>query len=486
MARVWSTQQIAIFSSFEKGTGNLVVVARAGVGKTTTIIEGINHSPAEKIMLCAFNKRIADELTAKLSNPRAESKTLHSIGFRFITRNWTKVRVDNDRGRRIAQQIMGHEVPDPMLNNVVKLTSLAKGMCPFPKLDEIVDIAYEFDLAPDQEWIEDGWSPERLASYAMKCMDKACEKDGTIDFDDMVFIPLRNRWVRGSWDLIVVDEAQDMNAAQLLLAQKAVKKGGRIVVVGDDRQAIYGFRGADSGSIARLKKELSAVELGLTITYRCPKQIVELAQKIVPDFMAAANAPEGTIINIMKDKLVAMAGPHDFILSRKNAPLAGVCLALLRAGKRAKIQGKDIGRGLINLVKKINGKSMPDFHARLTKWEEREVKRLLASGKKSAEARIEYINDQAETLRELAEGLSGVKELTTRIDNLFADVEGKNDAIMCSTVHKAKGLEADRVFILESTLRRGGSIEENNIEYVAITRAKKELVWVNDPISVEA
>jgi DNA helicase IV len=96
--------------------------------------------------------------------------------------------------------------------------------------------------------------------------------------------------------LVIIDEAQDMNASQLLLAMKSCKKGGRIAVVGDDRQAIYGFRGADSNSLDRLKGELVAHELGLTTTYRCPKVVVAGAARLVPDYTAAPAAPEGEML----------------------------------------------------------------------------------------------------------------------------------------------------------------------------------------------
>lgn len=483
----WSAQQEAIFGWFGSGSGNLVVRARAGTGKTTTILEGINRAPEGKILLAAFNKRIAEELTSKLRNPAAEAKTLHAVGFQFVRRNWERVRIDDGRAERIARAVMGDQAPDAMVRLVCQFASKAKGMCPFPKRGDLVEIAIEHGLEPDEEWEDDGWTVERLEVLAMACMERACHQDGAIDFDDMVFLPVRNRWVRGWWDLVVVDEAQDMNAAQLLLAHGACRKGGRMAVVGDDRQAIYGFRGADSGSLDRLKAELAAVELGLTITYRCPQAVVALAAKLVPDYQAAPTAPIGAVSAVLEEKLPEAAEPGDFILSRKNAPLAGVCLRLLRLGKRAKVQGKEIGRGLVALVKKWKAKSIPAFFERLAKWEEREEHRLRKMGIKAALARIDFVHDQADTLRALSEGLSGLKELETRISSLFDDMSGPDSQfVVCSSVHRAKGLEAERVFVLEDTIIRGGSREESNIEYVAITRAKRELVWVKKTLTPAA
>ena len=480
-ARQWSPQQTAIFDWFKSGKGNLVARARAGTGKTTTILEGISYAPEKNILLAAFNKKIAEELKIKLKNPNAEAKTLHSIGFGLVMRNWSGVRLDDTRGERLARQVMGKEAPDMIVNLVKRLASVGKSMHPFPTEAKMVDSAFAFDLDPDEGWVDDGWTVEAIAIGAMRAMELAATKDGTLDFDDMVFVPVRNKWVRGKFDLVVIDEAQDMNATQILLARGVCKAGGRVAVIGDDRQAIYGFRGADSGSIDRLKAELKAVELGLTITYRCPSKVVALAAVLVPDFMAAPTAPVGEVTDTTYDKLHTLADRGNFVLSRKNAPLVKVCLNFLRHGKRAMIEGKDVGAALVSIMNKVKGKSIPDFLTRLTAWEDRQIKRLRATGKKSAESKIEAVIDSAETLRALSDGMAGLTELKARISSLFTETPGgRADYIICSSVHKSKGLETDTVFILENTLYPGGrkDLEEQNIHYVAITRAKRKLVWV--------
>jgi superfamily I DNA/RNA helicase len=186
-------------------------------------------------------------------------------------------------------------------------------------------------------------------------------------------------------------------------------------------------------------------------------------------------------------------------------------------GKRCKIEGKDIGKGLIALVNRMaKGKaknSMAEFLGKLGRWEEKEIGRAERSKDRSAESRIERIRDQADTLRALSDGLSGVPELKARIDDLFANKEQDRveTRVTCSSIHRSKGLEADRVFVLRDTLNPSlpcgcghwpgahegddGSChmchcsrfeddnvriqEERNIEYVAITRAKEELIWVD-------
>jgi len=490
MAREWSEQQKAVFEWFRNPERKRAVVrARAGTGKTTTIIEGLSHAPERKMLLCAFNKRIADELSRKLSTDRAEAKTLHGVGFTYVRRNWENARVDGSRGKRLALEACGgSSSPDAMVAMVAKLAGLVKEMVPYAsKVDEVLEVAEAMDCLPDEDWEDDGWTASRVAKCALRAMEAASRKDGTVDFSDMLWLPLRHNWARGKWDLVVVDECQDMNAAQIELALKSVTKGGRVIVVGDDRQAIYGFRGADSGSLDRLKATMGAEELPLTVTYRCPQVVVAEAQRLVPDYTAAATAPTGVVESLPLEKLAESAKPGDFVLSRKNAPLVRVCLSILRAGTRAKVEGRDVGKGLVALVKKLKPKSLPNFLAKLEAWEEKEKARASKLKKERAEAKRAEVEDQAETLRTLAEGLSGVPELEARIEHLFADdAAGNASLVVCSSIHRSKGLEAPRVFVLRSTLVRKDkdgkpkpqAPEEANIEYVAITRAQECLTWV--------
>lgn len=482
MDKIPSEQQKAIFSWMETGKGNLLVRARAGTGKTTTIVKGVEFAPERKIMLCAFNKKIQIELNNRITNPNAEAKTLHSIGFSFVRRHWRGVKMENDRGQRIVDSILDNDVPREISRLVVRLVSRAKSTRPFGTVSELMIEAQDADLIPDDEFIDMGYGLQFIAEKAAIAMEKACQHDGTLDFDDMVFVPVRNKWVFGMWDLVIVDEAQDMSYTQLLLAQKICKKGGRVVVVGDDRQAIYGFRGADHRSLDMLKSSLKATELGLTITYRCPKSVVTLAQLLVPDYQFAPNAPEGEVSNTTLAKLVNEAAVGDFVLSRKNAPLAKVCLAFLKAHKRAFIEGRDIGQTLLALIKKMKAKSMPDFITRLEKWKEREMTRAQKLDTEAKrEAKQEFVIDQHELLMNIADGLASVRELENRITSLFADMDDgssrHSSSIVCSSVHRAKGLERDNVFLLEETFSER-NMEERNIKYVGITRAKKRLVWV--------
>jgi superfamily I DNA/RNA helicase len=504
-------QQRAIHDWLADGDGNAVVRARAGTGKTTTLRRGIERARAERILVCAFNKEIEKELSAKITDPRADVKTLHGLGYSFFADHWPRHKpVGERRVYRLAQSVCG-AVSENLARAIGKLAGKAKEMAPLvtnPR--DLFPIARRFDCLPEPdatvpvplapavdrvakafEMLRPGGgidAVDYLLCAALATMEASCQPDalGEIDFADMIFVPLRNGWVRDRADLLLVDEAQDMNLAQLLLAQRACAKDGRILVVGDDRQAIYGFRGADSDALDRLKRELNAVEFPLTVTHRCPRAVVEVARQLVPDFEAAPGAPLGSVAELEARNLLSAVTPGDFVISRKNAPLVGLCLALVRARTPARIQGKDIGKELMQELDKVarRASTVGELLRQIQKSARTKQDRALALGDqgKAADAR-----DRADMFIALAENAASVKEVRDRIESMFSDSEGRGrPQVVLTTIHKAKGLERDRVFVLKDTLypykNARNNVEEVNLEYVAITRAKRELIWVvGDP-----
>lgn len=499
---VWSSQQIAIFDWFANPVAreaqgyNLVVRARAGTGKSTTIRAGIGRAPEGSRLVAAFNTKIKEEAAKKFAEAgdfTTEVKTLHGVGFACVRLYRDRIRVEERKGTRqdmLAERVCGAQAPDAIKRLVGKLLTKGREMAPLAQTPgDLLDIALEFECVPDETWAQAGFDLGYVEARALEAMAAAAlVKSGEeIDYADMLFLPVRNNWLQATYDLVVVDEAQDMNMTQLIIARGVCR--GRFAIVGDDRQALYAFRGADSGSLDRLKTELDAQELGLTVTYRCAKAIVAEAAALVPDIQAAADAPDGEITALPSfEALVAASAPHDFILSRTNAPLAKVAMAHIRAGKAVKIQGKDIGAGLKAVIRKLAtgpaANSIPALLQRLAKWEEREVDRVRKADRPERE---EGIRDKAETLRVVCDGVSGVRELEARLDSLFSD-NLNGGAVICSSVHKAKGLEAERVFVLRPTLypkmppgvkvSAARAREEQNIHYVAVTRAMRRLVWV--------
>lgn len=485
---IWSTEQNAIIRWFETGRGNLVVNAGAGCGKSTTLAEGIKRAPEARKWVGAFGKKNKEDLEPRFVGTNVKVQTFHSLGASYVYSRWPGMRmcIGKERAKALVTRIVPSTAPDDVKKLVCELHTKAREIQPHARTaEELIDLAYEFELTPDDDWVDE-FPVETLCLYAVRCMELAATErpDATgIDFADMIFLPVRNRWMRPRFDLMVADECQDLTVAQLELALGSLSKTGRFCAVGDNRQAIYAFRGADCESLDRLKKELNATELALMTTRRCCQSVVREAQKIVPNFVAHEENPEGEVKALAAGKLLDTVGYGDFILSRANAPLLTYAMKLLKAGRRARIAGKNIGDGLKAIVRKLAKNdarnSVPALIGRLGAWRDREIARALKiDNEDRREVRVNFIDDQFEMLQNLAQEAVSVGAIEANIDALFTD-NGLGDAgvVTLSSVHRAKGLEADKVFLLADTFR-SGSEEEDNIRYVAITRAKKELTWV--------
>jgi hypothetical protein len=280
---------------------------------------------------------------------------------------------------------------------------------------------------------------------------------------------------------ILVHNCQDMTAAQLEIAERVCD--GRICIVGDDRQAIYGFRGADSNSLNRLKAKLGALELPLNTTYRCGTAIVAHVQRLVPDIMAGPTNPAGLVDSCTQMELLGQVRPGDFVLSRLNAPLVSLTLRLLRNGVRATMAGRDVGAGVIAILKKLKVADytpLSQVRTLVEAWERKQVTKLASMG---VPEEADRIRDQADVLYAFIMDADTTREMLNKLDTLFTDTgtEALATSVLCSSVHKAKGCEAERVFVLTDTFyRRGRTPEEDNCMYVAVTRAKTHLTLVKE------
>jgi DNA helicase-2/ATP-dependent DNA helicase PcrA len=463
--RSWSPFQQAVFEDVARGVGHTVVMARAGSGKTTTIVEALHHIPAgTSWLLVAFNKSIQVELSAR-APAGGEVSTLHSLGLKACTRAFGKVQIDANKNYALIDSVIGegYEFRE-MQQTIAKCVSLCKGY--------LASTVEEIDEVVDKHGIEAGYDAQRskFIENVQKVLVLAKNKTNVIDFDDMCWQPIVHDLSMLKFDRVLVDETQDLNKGQIELILKSLKPGGRIVAIGDDRQAIYGFRGADQDAIGKLISRLEAKTLPLSITYRCPKSVVALAKSIVSDIEAAPNAEEGTVrnnVSEMEMKKSAVAG--DFILSRTNAPLIGLCMAFIKDGKPANIQGRDIGANLTGMIKKSKAKSIKDFLDYVEAYRTRECERLSSKGRDTT-----AVEDKADCLIALCEGATSLTEVVQAIEKLFSDKDDSNK-ILLSTTHKAKGMERDTVWALGNTYRPKKGSEEANLWYVCVTRAKKTL-----------
>jgi len=491
-----TAQQTAFLEALTSTRSNLALVARAGCGKTSTILLGVDAvrraNPRSEVLVCAFNKAIADEVSEKLKKAghadwrAVQASTLHGLGFGLLKYAF-KPKVDEKKVPMIVDGA-NKEIFATYRSQIIALVKYAKqaGFGFFPDLP-INDDRPWFDLADhfDVNGFEETDDATDVVAAARFVYKASLAQTDVVDFDDMILFPLvKNLVVKFGKDVVFLDEAQDLSRARQALARKFVKRGGRMVVVGDDRQAIYGFSGADAAALPNLIESLDATVLPLSVTWRCPKAVVEIARTLVRDIEAAPGAPEGKVSRV--GKLPGDLGPGDAILCRNTAPLVKTAYALIRSGKPAKVEGRAIGDGLKALASRWKVSTVDALLRKLDDYREREIQKAMAKGN---EAKAEEVEDRVGTLVEvcaacLAAGKTSVADVRSFIDALFAD--DAKGAIVLATYHRSKGREWPRVYLFEHALRCPSKAakkawqfeQEANLAYVAFTRAQSELTFV--------
>jgi len=290
---------------------------------------------------------------------------------------------------------------------------------------------------------------------------------------------------------IVAHNCQDVNTAQRLLMLKAIKENGRFVSVGDKFQAIYSFAGSDSDAFEKLINLPDVKLFPLSKSYRCGKNIIKSVQHIVPHIEANESNPDGVII---KADSVDNIEVGDMVLCRNTYPLVKLCLKFISEDKKANVMGADIGKTIITLLDQTresdSEKAFARLYDKLNKTLERVIKKTGLSVDKAMK-KAEYTNmlekiKMIETIfSKLPEGNNSVNDISNKISSIFSDSTG--NGILLSTIHKAKGLESKRVFIIHPELMPSKFAEkeweleqENNLIYVARTRAISQLSYVTD------
>lgn len=493
LPRTLSPQQANVVDWGRDGSGSAFVEAVAGAGKTTTLIELLKVTEGS-VAFAAYNKAIATEIGDKVKKlelgNRIRVGTYHSFGFSAWRRIYPNVKVDDkEKENRTERFLAAASVTEAVWPLVHKLVSLAKqrALGVFGSIadeSQWYDIVEHFDLAyevEDEELIEIG------VKAAIRVLRKHLEvSKELINFDDMIYAPIATGCRMWENDWVLTDEAQDTNPARHALARKMLRPGGRSCWVGDRAQSIYGFSGADSDAIDKIVRDFRCTVLPLTVTYRCTKAVVAEARKVVDHIEAHESAPEGVVrcieaIDIAQEKLTA----SDAILCRNTKPLVEEAYKCIRRGIACHVEGRDIGVGLLKLVNRFQAKSVNVLLDKLDAFLERETQKLVAKGK---ETQAEMMADKVETVKVIAEGCATVDQVRTKIAAMFLDSgDIAIPTLTFSTVHKAKGREWNRVYILgyETLMpsrfarQEWQLIQEANIKYVAVTRAKQELVLID-------
>lgn len=332
-----------------------------------------------------------------------------------------------------------------------------------------------------------------IAATAIRRGYELFRGQGVIDFTDMIWLPVTLDLPVETAPFVFADEVQDFSPLQRAFLARMIGPTTRGLFVGDEDQSIYAFTGADVDSVRNLVAEFACTTLPLSVTYRCPTSVVALARQ----FQGAGNitprdgAPLGRVSEVDWDGWTPT--PGDLVLCRTTRPLVATCWWLLQRSIPAYVEGQSIGAGLVKVAKVIS--SRPNFtwadfliHAN-DEFTARQENILLKNGGDADDERIDAARDEIASVKmlwEIDQPDSGAG-FTATVDRLFAAVaKDDNSRVRLATGHRAKGLEADHVYLLKpqkmphvmGSRTASGAVQERNLQYVVATRAQSEFTFV--------
>jgi superfamily I DNA/RNA helicase len=494
----WSEYQQAIFYWVEHGEGNLQIGACAGSGKSTVIAAIVSRLPNDaKIQILAFNKHIVEAMKSSHSDgtPKLPTRvgvtTAHSMGNALLARCFEGVaQVDNGKYRRIAKPFVAamdtgnatKTAAGLMRRQWMKFAlDLVRGchstLCnPSPETLRKLIAYYGIEVPPGGEPLI------RKIAEILDAGEDMARRQQIIDFGDMLWLPYKWELYPTAKDWLLIDETQDANRAQLHLYEKCGRHG-RVIAVGDEDQAIQGFAFASPKMWGEIKTRFNATTLPLSVCYRCPTSHLDLARYFVPAIEPSPTAKTGDVTVLHPAMVPGVVELGDLVLCRFTAPLITLCFDLIVRGIPAKVRGRDIGANLARLAD-IGEANWAKFAAVITQ----------IMGSEIAKFREEEKGDRADSTQDNLDCLLAIyshfgkkcdslDKFLSKIESLFSD---SASPVTLSTIHRSKGDEADNVFILASNslpYRRDGmqdwqAKQEDNLTYVALTRAKQSLVLV--------
>lgn len=494
-------------------------------GKTTTTCWGCNGTPSgvtlspeqapiieamqaelySSARFTAFSKAIATELQARLP-ASVEACTNHSLGLTTIRNHLGKrPTVDANKTWKLCEELFGKVSESKNrretlteYNGLKAIVSIAKSTlsCDLPSSQEAQEWVGTIDQINQTCGFYSVETTDSQSEKALQLLVESSRRPQWIDFDDMVASPAILGMSPEVVDFGIIDEMQDCNKAQIWLASHSCR---RLCGIGDVQQSIFGFAGADPSAIPNIEdfmrsSERGLLQLPLNETRRCGKDIVAYCNQFVPDFRAHSSNPQGEVRSIKNSQLVgeltqAFQESEDFmVLCRTNAPLTRLALQLLKQRLPVTIKGRAFAQGIISLVKKLapESASTKELLTALYDYQGQETVNLTASGRPDADQKLVDLNDRCEIIQIFAEGCSQVSCVVNKFNDLFSD-DTKRSHITLSSAHRSKGLEADKIYIIEPQLLPHPKIAEKsefnrtqelNLAYVSFSRAKHVLTLV--------
>lgn len=521
----------------DRVTLGIRMTARAGCGKTTCIrgaaFAAVRVNPRIRSVYLTFSREEVNK--AKPLMPPMDVESLHSFGLRAIKAAYPNARVEGgDKIRKIIAELVpisDNDEPEEKaealsLRKVVsKLTDLVANHAMRAPLNvhELEELCYLHNIDPVI------YNVEMLKTLIEQILTRSLSTlNESIGFLDMIYAPIFDRQTvyamlrERAYDLVFVDEQQDNSKIQHLLVLLAVgvvadeaaitvgaksrfmaRAPGAIIFIGDDRQTIYGFRGAMQDGMQSFTEMIESygdvVYAPLTVSRRIPQLVAKLAQMDVPDIQAHPNNPEGFVRLTDTRTFHKFIGPDGrddvWVLARTNAPLAKHAIKLVKKGIPVNINAalwESIQRDARRFASKadrneLDYRSDPSGFAEYTRAKLNEtLERMTPKNRHQLEPIVDRLEVELVMAEESGELWIEFFRLGAKLFTEMRPDDGKTP-VKFATIHKSKGGEADCIFVV------GGSniphsrakqewelLQEANMRYVMITRAKKGIAFIDE------
>ena len=540
-----SKYQEEILNYFSKNKQkNIGVSAFAGTGKTF-IIERMTEISDTRDIYLAFNNTIAEEFKTKIKNPKTSVMTVHALAYSIMNYNLSKncsgsgkggavgvIRESPNRVSASLDNLKIYKIIDDFLdatdasfkektflrNSFYELYNKCRvTLTNFDDTKGLLKLIDEYNLFDSTFYGPECEMPtiKSIASWLKKIDEislKEFSKNKSIDFTDMLYITYL-KLKSGEWKPsdkqiyynVYLDEAQDNNKLQINFLKYVKHIDGRYIFVYDKKQSCYLFNGADAYALDEIEKLYSPIEnFTLPVNYRCPTSHLKLVNdEFGIPIEPRQDAPKGKIVTIKKNDIYKYVKPGDMVISRKNKWLSDVVTELTMHNIPIFIHDKD----MVSQVKRIVKYKKSSDLTILCKQLRKDIKNyrefiqnqvsVLAKNNGMTDAMIKLENTSSQMdctyfLLDLVENFIkeyhniGIRDFSTYLDKVLS-VTPSPKAVMLSSVHKAKGLEAENVFVLNE-----GKVcedernspeqdqQEKNLRYISITRAKNTLYFVKE------
>jgi len=462
-------EQLAILSAGRTDSGNIMIRALAGTGKTATLELLEKVVPKKPILYLVFNKRNADEAKKRMATT-TQVLTFNSIGHRIWGATIGKsLRVESGKVGDILREIINasprseQSVLWATYSLVVDGVARAKaiGYVPEGKFPSANHHCSRHDFIRALEEEPDDLTLGLIDEVLFRSIRAAYA--GTIDFNDQVYMTalFASQAMFPRYPTVLVDEYQDLNPTNHVIIDRLLRGGGRLIGVGDPNQNIYGFRGAKAGGMASAITRYEMQTFGLTLSFRCPSAIVSGVHWHVPEFRASRIG--GSIDH--PPSLDPTLLPADaIILCRNNAPLFSFALKLLALGRSVSVAGSDIGPRLVKQMRKLGDEDMKqrELLEQIALWLQDKLDRQSTTAQ-----------DMADCMRVFARFGANLGQALAYAEHLFA----AQGPLRLMTGHKSKGLEWPQVYFLDQHILKP-SEQDNNLSYVMATRSSDALTYI--------